>query len=91
MQIKAFLAGLGLGVVVAVLFAPRSGGETRDMISEKVDRGKQFVNDKMEEVTFRVAEAADDAVERIVIKQVNASDAAEPQSVEFPGSEAQAS
>lgn len=32
-----FLAGLGIGAVVALLFAPRSGEETREYLRERVD------------------------------------------------------
>ena len=32
---KAFLFGLGLGIGLGVLFAPMSGQETRDNISER--------------------------------------------------------
>ncbi len=32
---KAFLFGLGLGIGLGVLFAPMSGQETRDSLSEK--------------------------------------------------------
>ena len=41
-----FLAGLGIGAVIALLFAPRSGKETRDMIVQKAEEGRDFVNDE---------------------------------------------
>lgn len=34
-----FLAGLGVGAVVGVLYAPRSGEETRDVIRAKAQEG----------------------------------------------------
>ncbi len=42
--IKAFLFGLGLGIGLGILFAPVSGQETRERISEgreRVDRGNK--------------------------------------------------
>ena len=42
--IKAFLFGLGLGIGLGILFAPGSGQETRERISEgreRVDRGNE--------------------------------------------------
>ena len=38
-----FLLGLGLGVGVGLLFAPRSGEETRDMLLSKADEGKDYL------------------------------------------------
>ena len=38
-----FLAGLGLGAVVGVLYAPRSGNETRDVIRTKAEEGREYV------------------------------------------------
>ena len=32
-----FLAGLGIGAIVALLFAPRSGEETREYLRERAD------------------------------------------------------
>ena len=63
-----FLAGLGIGVVLALLFAPRSGKETRDMIVQKAEEGRDFVITKSEEIRKQ----AEDAVEKgrdLVTKQ----------------------
>ena len=38
-----FLAGLGLGTAVAILYAPRSGRETREAIVTKVDDGREYL------------------------------------------------
>jgi len=53
-----FLAGLGLGAVVALLFAPKSGEETRRFIAQKADEGKDYVTAKGKELR----EQADDVV-----------------------------
>jgi len=55
-----FLAGLGIGAVIALLFAPRSGKETRDMIVQKAEEGRDFVKAKSEEIRKQ----AEDAVEK---------------------------
>lgn len=44
-----FLAGLGVGAVVGVLYAPKSGAETREAIRAKFEEGKDFVNTKATE------------------------------------------
>ena len=36
-----FLAGLGVGAVVGVLYAPRSGDETRDAIRSRAQEGAE--------------------------------------------------
>jgi len=38
-----FLAGLSLGALVGVLFAPRSGQETRDAIKDAADEGAESI------------------------------------------------
>jgi gas vesicle protein len=39
-----FLAGLGLGTVVAILYAPKSGRETRQAIVSGVDDGREYLS-----------------------------------------------
>ncbi len=39
-----FLAGLGIGSVVGILFAPRAGEETREMLSSRYDESKDYVS-----------------------------------------------
>ena len=63
-----FLAGLGIGAILALLFAPKSGKETRDYIAQKAEEGKDFVRAKTEELRRQ----AEDAVEKgkdLVTKQ----------------------
>jgi gas vesicle protein len=38
-----FLAGLGVGALVGVLYAPRAGNETRDAIRSKAEEGREYV------------------------------------------------
>jgi gas vesicle protein len=38
-----FLAGLGAGAVLAILFAPKSGRETREAIVTGVDDGRKYL------------------------------------------------
>ena len=63
-----FLAGLGIGAILALLFAPRSGKETRDYIAQKAEEGKDYVKTKTDELRRQ----AEDAVEKgkdLVTKQ----------------------
>jgi gas vesicle protein len=45
-----FLAGLGLGALVGILYAPKSGKETRDDIIATAKDGTEFVRVKAREV-----------------------------------------
>jgi len=67
-QVGFFLAGLGIGAVIALLLAPRSGKETRDIIVQKAEEGRDFVINKSEEIR-RQAEDAVDKGKDLVNKQ----------------------
>jgi gas vesicle protein len=38
-----FLAGLGIGAVVGLLYAPQSGNETREILMAKAEEGREYV------------------------------------------------
>ena len=73
-----FLAGAGIGAVLALLFAPKSGRETRELIARtatdskdfvagKVAAGKEMVEDKGRKITDDFSSFLDksrDAVQR---------------------------
>ncbi|HLH43277.1 MAG TPA: YtxH domain-containing protein [Bryobacteraceae bacterium] len=59
-KLSYFFLGLGLGVAVGVLFAPKSGEETREYIKAKTGEGADFVKRRGAELR----EAATDALER---------------------------
>jgi YtxH-like protein len=41
-KVTYFLVGLGVGALVGILFAPKSGEETRDFLAKKADEGKDY-------------------------------------------------
>lgn len=55
-----FAFGLGLGIAVGVLFAPRSGEETREFIRSKADEGKEYLRKRSDDIR----DSASDVVER---------------------------
>jgi gas vesicle protein len=55
-----FFLGLGLGVAVGLLFAPKSGSETRDLLLTKADEGKEFLKKRSTELR----DSATDAIEK---------------------------
>src|ERR1700735_3424831 len=59
-KISFFLVGLGIGALVGILFAPKSGEETREFLSQKADEGREYAQRKAQELRER----AEDLVER---------------------------
>src|SRR5437764_15458972 len=59
-KVTYFLVGLGVGALVGILFAPKSGEETREYLSQKADEGRDYAQRKARELRER----AEDLVER---------------------------
>lgn len=73
-----FLAGMGVGAAVALLYAPQSGKETRRMIGRGAERSKDYLEDqatrlrergkdlydKGRDVAREVGEEASDLIDR---------------------------
>jgi gas vesicle protein len=59
-KISFFLVGLGIGALVGILFAPKSGEETREYLADKADEGREYAQRKARELRER----AEDLVER---------------------------
>ncbi|MFI5113918.1 MAG: YtxH domain-containing protein [Terriglobales bacterium] len=55
-----FLAGLGVGALVGVLYAPRSGEETREALRSKAEEGQERVRSQAR----RAREQAGDWIDR---------------------------
>jgi gas vesicle protein len=54
-----FLAGLGIGAVVGILYAPRSGSETREALRVKADEGREYMRERARQAREQAAEWAD--------------------------------
>jgi len=59
-KISFLLVGLGIGALVGILFAPKSGEETREFLTQKADEGRDYAQRKARELRER----AEDLVER---------------------------
>ncbi|HYL47019.1 MAG TPA: YtxH domain-containing protein [Candidatus Limnocylindrales bacterium] len=59
-KVSFFLVGLGIGALLGILFAPKSGEETREYLSSKADEGRDFAQKKARELRER----AEDLIER---------------------------
>src|SRR5215471_5980729 len=53
-NIMWFLAGLGFGVLAGILYAPRSGDETREAMRESLEEAGGYVQDRGREVQQKV-------------------------------------
>jgi gas vesicle protein len=54
-----FLAGLGLGGLVGVLYAPRSGSETREELRARAEQGREYVRTRAREAREQATDWAD--------------------------------
>jgi gas vesicle protein len=59
-KISYFMVGLGVGAMLGILFAPKSGEETREYLSKKAEEGKEYAQRKARELKER----AEDLLER---------------------------
>jgi gas vesicle protein len=70
-----FLFGLGVGVGVGLLFAPRSGEETRDMLMSRADEGKDYLKRQTEDLRGSAADIVDKGRDAINRQRDSLSDA----------------
>ena len=54
-----FLAGLGVGALVGVLYAPHAGSETREVLRSKADEGREFMRSRARQARERAADLVD--------------------------------
>jgi len=59
-KVSFFMVGLGIGALIGILFAPKSGEETREFLSEKAEEGREYAQKKARELRER----AEDLIER---------------------------
>ena len=54
MSLRSFLGGFGIGAGLALLLAPKTGQEVRDMISDKVEQGQEYISEFGENINDAV-------------------------------------
>ena len=72
-----FCLGLGIGIAVGVLFAPKSGEETRQLIRSKADESKDFVKRRADELKDQAGDLVDRSKDVIAQKKEHLSAAVE--------------
>jgi len=72
-----FFLGLGLGVAVGLLFAPKSGPETRELLRSKADEGKEFLKRRSNEMRDQAADVIDRGKTTVLRQRENLAAAVE--------------
>jgi gas vesicle protein len=55
-----FLLGLGIGVAAGILWAPRAGEETRQLLADKAGEGADYLRSRAQEGTEFVRQRSED-------------------------------
>jgi gas vesicle protein len=66
-KVSYFFLGLGIGVAAGILFAPKSGSETRDLLRSRADKSRDYLRRRGGEIRESATELVDrtrDAVTR---------------------------
>jgi gas vesicle protein len=72
-KLPYFFLGLGLGVAVGVLFAPKSGAETRDFLRERAEEGTDYVKRRANDLRDTATDALDKSKDTIRRQKENLS------------------
>jgi gas vesicle protein len=72
-----FLAGIGFGAALALLFAPRTGEETRGLIGAKATQGKEYVAAKSKEMREQAEQFVEKAKDMVAQQKEQLSAALE--------------
>jgi gas vesicle protein len=72
-----FVIGGGVGAIIALLFAPRSGKETRELIAQKAGEGKEYLSSTARNVQEKASDVLDQTKETLGQKRSQISAAIE--------------
>ena len=75
--LSAFLLGLGVGVGIGMLFAPKSGSETRETLKNKAGEGADYLKQRGTEFRQSATEWVDKGKEALGRQRENLTDAME--------------
>jgi len=75
--LSSFLLGLGVGVGIGMLFAPKSGQETRELIKNKAGEGTDFLKQRGADLKQTANEWVDKGKEALGRQKDNIADAVE--------------
>jgi len=75
--LSSFLLGLGVGVGIGMLFAPKAGSETRELIKNKAGESTDFLKQRSSDLKQTASEWVDKGKEAIGRQKENLNDAVE--------------
>ena len=75
--LSSFLLGLGVGVGIGMLFAPKSGQETREIIRTKAGEGTEFIKQRGSELKDTASGWVDKGKEAVGRQKETLTDAVE--------------
>jgi gas vesicle protein len=75
--LSSFLLGLGVGVGIGMLFAPKSGQETRQYIKDKAGEGSDYLKQRGTEFKQNASEWVDKGKEAVGRQKDQIADAME--------------
>jgi gas vesicle protein len=75
--LSSFLLGLGVGVGIGMLFAPKSGHETREMLKNRAGEGADYLKNRSSDLGRTATEWVDKGKEALGRQKEHLSDAME--------------
>ena len=75
--LSSFLLGLGVGVGIGMLFAPKSGQETRQILKDKAGEGTEYLKQRSAELRQNASEWVDRGKDALNRQKDNLADAME--------------
>ena len=76
-KVSFFVAGVGIGAAVALLFAPQSGEDTRKQIADKAQEGTDYVASKSRQIRKQAGELVDQGKDMVSKQKDRLADALE--------------
>jgi gas vesicle protein len=70
-EMMCFCLGLGLGVAAGMLFAPKSGAETRRLIQDKANESSDYLKSQADQVVNTANDVVDRGAKTIRHKKEN--------------------
>ena len=74
-DVGCFFLGMGVGVAAALLLAPKSGQEARELLKGKADEGKEYIKRRGSELRDNASDMIDRGKEAIGRQKDTVSDA----------------